>query len=477
MVAGEVLRALASLLDEPIVVVDVGCRWGFADVWADLGDRCNAIGFDPDVEECARLEQRYQGRDEVRIVPVGLGAEPGKATLYVTEERAGTSLYPSTPDAFERHPAVAAGRVEYTTTVELEALDDWTAGEGIERVDVIKLDTQGSELDVLRGASRVLDAARAIEVEVEFNPLYEGQPLFGDVDRFLREHGFVLWTLKHLCHYSQEGVFTDWRLREQHWFDTYAADVWIGAGQLFWADAFYVRREIAYPTPPATPSTRASWQQLLRDACLAAALRLPDLTDRLILETREAAPGAVAEVLSAARDALISHSDDPAAQLEALMAQRHLELAQRSAPLTEKVTIDVGASSFRGSGWQHLQRWGSGWLRWTGPSREATIETPFLLAPGVRVEILVVAAMTPRIIDELEVEVNRVPLPLTSRSHEHGTVCSGIIPPGHTSRRPYSRVVLRTCETVLWSDLHPESDSEDEFGLAVAWLRLSPPQA
>jgi hypothetical protein len=93
----------------------------------------------------------------------------------------------------------------------------------------------------------------------------------------------------------------------------------------------------------------------------------------------------------------------------------------------------------------------------------------------VRVEILVVAAMTPRIIDELEVEVNRVPLTLTSRPHEHGTVCSGIIPRGYTSRRPYSRVVLRTCETVLWSDLHPESDSDDEFGLAVAWLRLSPP--
>src|SRR4051812_3637413 len=46
---------LSRLLNEPIVVIDVGCRWGFADVWADLGDRAVAIGFDPDVEECERL--------------------------------------------------------------------------------------------------------------------------------------------------------------------------------------------------------------------------------------------------------------------------------------------------------------------------------------------------------------------------------------------------------------------------------------
>jgi hypothetical protein len=284
----------------------------------------------------------------------------------------------------------------------------------------------------------------------------------------------VLWTLKHLSHYSQDGAFNDWRLREHHWFDSYVADVWIGAGQLFAADAFYVRREIAYAT------TMPPWQQLLRDACVTAALVLPDLADRLMVEAREAAPGEAAAVLSAAgasaRDTLTSQPSDAGAQFETVMAERRLALAQRSAPLTEEVTIDIGASSFRGSGWQHLQRSGPGWLRWTGPSREASIELPFLLEPGVRVEILVVTAMTKRIMDHLEVEVNRVPLPLTLRPHENGTVYSGIIPRSYASRRRYTRVVLRTCETVLWSDADPESNSDDELGVAVAWVRLSPPK-
>jgi FkbM family methyltransferase len=474
VVTGEVLGMLARLLDDPIVVVDVGCRWGFADVWADFGDRCIAIGFDPDVEECARLEQRYEGRAEVRVVPVGLGAHDGEATLYVTEERAGTSLYPSAPDAFERHPTVAAGRVEYTTTVEVQRLDDWTAAEDIGPVDVIKLDTQGSELDVLQGASRVLEGVRAIEVEVEFNPLYDGQPLFGDVDRFLREHGFVLWGLKHLSHYAQAGTFTDWRLREHHWFDRYAADVWIGAGQLFWADAFYVRREIAYPAKPQP------WQELVRDACVTAALQIPDLADRLMADAIDTASEAAATVLAnaraSARDALVSSESDPAAQFDALMAERRVTLAQTSRPLTEEMAIDVGSPLFRGSGWQHLQRTEHGWVRWTGPSREATIELPLVLVPEVRIELLVVAAMSARIIEELEAEVNRVPLPLTMTSHEYGTLVSGVVPRGYASPRRYTRLVLRTCETMLWSDAHPELESDDEMGLAVAWVRLTPHQ-
>ena len=68
---------LANLLDEPLVVVDVGCRWGFAAAWEQLGDHCRVVGFDPDVEECERLRVHYRDRPQVRVVPLALGAVPG----------------------------------------------------------------------------------------------------------------------------------------------------------------------------------------------------------------------------------------------------------------------------------------------------------------------------------------------------------------------------------------------------------------
>jgi hypothetical protein len=90
---------------------------------------------------------------------------------------------------------------------------------------VIKLDTQGTELDILHGAGRLLSQVLAIEIEVEFVHIYKGQPLFTDVDLFMRNQGFSLRALRR----------TYWRIGKNH----PAAS----GGQLFHGDALYIRPE------------------------------------------------------------------------------------------------------------------------------------------------------------------------------------------------------------------------------------------
>ena len=55
---------------------------------------------------------------------------------------------------------------------------------------LLKIDTQGYELEVLKGAARTLDRIDYILVETSFVPLYEGQANFRDVYAFLTGHGF-----------------------------------------------------------------------------------------------------------------------------------------------------------------------------------------------------------------------------------------------------------------------------------------------
>jgi hypothetical protein len=94
-------------------------------------------------------------------------------------------------------------------------------------VDFIKVDAQGYELEIMRHGVATLAKALVIECEVEFVPLYRGQPLFGDVQCFLREHGFMLHKL------------IDVAGRPFRPFNP--PNPFLPMSQVLWADAIFVR--------------------------------------------------------------------------------------------------------------------------------------------------------------------------------------------------------------------------------------------
>jgi FkbM family methyltransferase len=272
-------NAVASykhLLGKNLVVVDVGCRWGFADFWQQLSPHVVLYGFDPDPAECERLRASYKEAN-VHLVPLALAEEPGERTLYLTREMACSSLYQPDPALTGSFPELACASEVGTSKIVVTTLDEWSAANRVAEIDFIKLDTQGAELDVLRGGGRALDSVRALEVEVEFNPIYIGQPLFGDVDRFLRDRGFVLWKLSTLAHYSPGDAS---RMQEQpntNYYDSQTVSHAVLSGQLYWGHAYYVRKEIA-------AGSSRDWQQSVRDAALMDVLGFSGLAKQLMID-------------------------------------------------------------------------------------------------------------------------------------------------------------------------------------------------
>jgi FkbM family methyltransferase len=466
-VASEVASLLATLLDDPIVIVDVGCRWGFADTWDQLGDRCRAVGFEPDEDECERLRNHYHDRPSVEIVPRALGSKPGPATLYITREPACSSLYQPSDDVVDRHPRLEPQRLVTRQQVELITLDNWCEQQGVDRVDFIKLDTQGSELDVLRGASRTLEWAIAVQTEVEFNRLYEGQPLFGDVDRFLRDHGFVLWQLENLAHHRQRGARSGLR-RCTEFFDWDVAQFSRRPGQLFWADALFVRADVA------RPQTTTAWREALRHACLSAALGLDDLAGLALDIHHRGLEGNARETVENVRTLLPEHEHETEF-LTALVGVDTREGSQQmefgmEGTLQSGLVVSFG-EPIDGAGWREPHRFGSALGRWSGPGRQAWIDVPFRLQPGTRVELTVAAVHDLQGYRPIGVEVNGWALEIDIARHGSELVISGTVLENYVTNRSFTRVLIRTPEPV------PGLSTADprKVGLGVTELRLYPP--
>jgi len=179
------------LTRHPFSIFDIGARGGGAGELAGLTEFIRYVGFDADEEECRRLmDAPPGGYAEYRVYPYFIG-RGGAVEFHLYSQRGMSSTYEIASE-FSRAFLEPPPRLERTVKLEAMRLDDVVAMDQLGAPDFLKLDTQGSELDILRGSSRTLGETSLVEVEVEFCPMYEGQPLFADVDALLRTNGFEL---------------------------------------------------------------------------------------------------------------------------------------------------------------------------------------------------------------------------------------------------------------------------------------------
>lgn len=270
---------LASLkrsghLDEiTMTIFNVGSRkvssqddYGSQD-WGIFAPNLVIYAFDADADACeianADLASRQVNWTEKHI-PLALSDTGGEATLYVTQHPMCSSLFPPNEAYISRFSElIEYMSLDFTIDIETTTIEAFCQKEGITEIDFLKVDVQGADLKVLQGAKEILESCvLAIQAEVLFCELYQNQPLFGDVDRFLREREFTLFSLPVAFRHRQVSPIVSE----------------INPGQLLWGDAVYirdlleerVREEFKIP------------DKILKLACIADILNFPDYALELL---------------------------------------------------------------------------------------------------------------------------------------------------------------------------------------------------
>ena len=254
--------------DDPLILVDIGARWGLDARWAPFGASIRAFCFEADAPECARLNGMAQ--PGVTFIPLAIAGKAGKATLYQTKFSASTGLYRTNEAFFNRLLNADNATLLSTTEVDTVTLDQARERYEIPNPDFLKLDVEGAELDIMRAAN--LGGTLGVYTEFRFHSEINGSPPWSETDQHLRKRGFMLYDMwcgkqsrkglphpgPRLCTPAGERFFAS-----------------TNGGQIMDGDALYFRDPLRL---------RLNRNQILKAACMLDVFGLTDCAAELLID-------------------------------------------------------------------------------------------------------------------------------------------------------------------------------------------------
>ena len=170
-------------------VLDVGAHRGeFAQRIRAMLPNAELVCFEPLEEPFTKLTERFRGQSNFRAVRYALGDKEGQCEIHHNEYAPSSSLLPM---AKLHKQSFTFAVKEKTEMIEVRRLSDVVRELNLRDPLLLKLDVQGFEDKVIAGGEDVVARAKIIIIEVSFQPLYEGGPLFDDIYRLLKKHGFT----------------------------------------------------------------------------------------------------------------------------------------------------------------------------------------------------------------------------------------------------------------------------------------------
>lgn len=190
------LRRIAAAGVRPRTVFDIGVGYGTPWLYAAFPQAHFVLiepqkEFEPTLQDiCRRLDAEYH--------LVGVGSTEQRLPIYrLLSSPTGSSFLPPNADTEERW-----GASEESGELHVVPLDTYREQPG---PFFVKIDTEGFELEVLRGATRVLEQTDVVLMEVAISKRQQGEPDLIEIGALLKDHGFRLIDFPVLTQQSRGG--------------------------------------------------------------------------------------------------------------------------------------------------------------------------------------------------------------------------------------------------------------------------------
>ena len=198
------------------VILDFGAHIGdTTELYRKYFSQSKIFCFEPFSESCDYLKKRFINDSNIKIVETALGSKDETKTLYVSNY--------SNLNSLQRPNERAWGFAdEKSVDVETITLDQFYYENDIKQIDILKLDVQGSELDVLMGSETLLEKGNISLVYVEWQvvPLYENHHKYYKIAEFLAGFEYELFNLYNINEARSgqirwgDAIYTSKKLRE-----------------------------------------------------------------------------------------------------------------------------------------------------------------------------------------------------------------------------------------------------------------------
>ena len=167
-----------------ITFIDIGAADTINKRWKKISKNLNFIGFEPNYEEYIKIKNKEYGK--FNLFNFALGEYNGKKTLNILESEYASSFLTPNYNVLREFSNLKRFKIKKKVNLKVKTIDSLN----LKSADFVKIDTQGYNLKILKGAKKTLKKIIGIEIETEFLSIYKKQDLFEDIKIYLEKNNF-----------------------------------------------------------------------------------------------------------------------------------------------------------------------------------------------------------------------------------------------------------------------------------------------